>query len=139
MTEKTIFAEHYAGLFTWSLLSVLIVHALSHSPLDLLAHATAFRHTLPGYHASGGQCIHAVSSKDREKTPFPGTCDELVGAHTATVPVPTQLIQVSQVFCSCLPSHSSEPIRWALCFPLVYSTTSFGASLLYQQHTALLI
>lgn len=126
---------------------MLIVHVLSHFSLELLAHTSFFRSALPGYHTSGRQCVHTISSlgtdiplsATHERAAPPGACDELAGTHTATFPVPSQTANAPLTALALLFVRSDPPTQRERFLFLVQALSSSSGCPLYLQHTALLI
>lgn len=147
MTRNLTRERHHGQTFTWSLLPLLIVHVLSHSPLDLLAHTSFFRSALPGYHTSGRQCVHTISSlgtevplsATHERTAPPGACDELAGTHTATFPAPNQTANAPLIALTLLSVRSDTLTQRGRFLSLLQALSSSPVFPLYLQHTALLI
>jgi hypothetical protein len=143
--EKRTRASEYLQFLHWGILSTLVVHLLTHCALGPLAHLRFLSDAMPAYHASGKECTHPVadhtssSSSRPHRSGLPGICDELVGAHKATVSTSSQTFDVSYLTHS-LSFFDSRIVTAGAWFPSAASLLCCCTlSSLYLQHTALLI
>ena len=145
MTEKRTRASKQLQFLHWGVLSTLVVHLLTHCALGPLAHLRFLGDATPAYHASGKDCMHPVAdhtsspSSEQHRSGLPETCDELAGAHKATVSASSQTIDVphfAQIL-SFFDLHTlTAGVRMLSAAPVLSCCSS---SSLYLQGVALLI
>lgn len=137
---------HSLPLLTWSMLSILVVHFLCHCMLGPLPHSGLLREETLVDTASGRRCSHMVSPQETGGS-IPGdhqgpvrsdSCDELAGAHKATVPAPMQIDSTSRFVVSSLFRPDSRKSQATL-LVRVHSVFPSQSCSLYLQHAALLI